>query len=428
MPPGGMALERRKLLEEATRRLERNKDVKARRGISDFVRQNGLADDIELGMRMLDSEMLAELMAGREDLEWKLAEVDDKSAFVLKLISKLDPDVEALVRNLKAEDCGPGAKGKGAAAQKGAAGAAAFAGKRSSGQAADTGEKLLAEALGRVDAEKTPLAKRSIERFVKEWEFGEEVQLALMLLKPIHLREFFAGEADVVQKLEGAADPAKLAVKIITMLDPRVPTLHAALQSQDAAAAPAAKKAKASPATGGPRQPAAPPPKATVSIKAPAKLVRPAGAKAQGAPAAAAEPDQLVFQAEMRLRMNKTPEGAALITTFVRTHGLGEECVLALRMLGKDMLNEFMAGRAAIGKKLAQVADKNEVVLTLVSGLDAEAVDLVKALKKAESNGAHAGGAKGGAAKGKVPHQPLAAPPAAAWHVEMDPYAGHPMV
>ena len=82
----------------------------------------------------------------------------------------------------------------------------------------------------------------------------------------------------------------------------------------------------------------------------------------------------------MRLRMNKTAEGTAMITKFAEWHKLGDECVLALRMLGREMLDEFMAGRAAIARKLASVPDKNATVLALVSGLDAEAVDLVKAL------------------------------------------------
>jgi len=100
------------LLAEAQRRLQAHRTPENDRLIKGFQQFLNLGDEVELALRMLAPAKLAKILVRKVSLRQELVAVEDKSQHILSIISKLDPDAEALVSHFMqadalAEDEGP---------------------------------------------------------------------------------------------------------------------------------------------------------------------------------------------------------------------------------------------------------------------------------------------------------------------------------
>jgi len=88
------------LLATAKERLRAYKTPASDTAIGRLTRDHGFNEEVQVALRMLSPPMVREMMAGEKELVQRLNEVDDKQTFMLKLISKLDPDVHELVKRI----------------------------------------------------------------------------------------------------------------------------------------------------------------------------------------------------------------------------------------------------------------------------------------------------------------------------------------
>uniref|UniRef100_A0A7S1LLK5 Uncharacterized protein n=1 Tax=Alexandrium catenella TaxID=2925 RepID=A0A7S1LLK5_ALECA len=237
---------------------------------------------------------------------------------------------------------------------------------------------LVQHATERLEAYKSPSRTVQIKRLTQQHGLSDEVQLALRLLSPDHLKEILAGGEDLRQKLAEVSDKDGLMRSLISMLDPDVEALVSGLQAMEGEEA------------------------------------ADAGAEDGGAQDAGAQSsletlsgDELLAEAQRRLEANKSATSAAAIKKFARDHELGDEVQLALRMLDRANLEELLAGEADIQQKFAQVGDRDELMLSLVSALDADVVGLVKGLQALEQQ-ENAATSTTSAGAAEVPAEPSA--------------------
>mmetsp|Transcript_78964 Transcript_78964/g.218533 ORF Transcript_78964/g.218533 Transcript_78964/m.218533 type:complete len:786 (+) Transcript_78964:93-2450(+) len=317
------------LVREAQRRLAANRSATSVAAISKFTRDHELADEVQLALRMLEPGKLEELLAGEADIQQKFAEVEDRNALMLSLVSMLDADVVRLVSRLQELERGEQAE----------------SGQRAEQAEPDPGgEDLVAEAQRRLAASKTATSVAAIEKFAQDHTLSDEVQLALRMLQPSHLEELLAGEEDLTRKFAEVPDRDQLMMSLVAMLDPEVEKLVSRLQEIDQGREESPERSS----------------------------------------------EDLVAEAQQRLQDNKSPLSTAAIKRLTHDHGLSDEVQLGLRLLAPPQLKELMAGGKELREKLERVNDKNQLMLSLVKMLDPDVDRLVHGLMRLDGQGSAA--------------------------------------
>lgn len=210
-------------------------------------------------------------------------------------------------------------------------------------------EDLLAEAQRRLTASKSsPVAMKHVNRLQSQYSLPDDAILGLRLLKPAALQRFVTViEKDVAARLSSCS-PGQCASVLkphLLKLDSAVPGMVAKLKQLDS----------------------------------------------QGTqlPSSANSEDEAVETARARLQNQKlTSVQSSKIKKLKEDFGLGDEIVLAMRMLEPPMLKELLDGEAHIRQKLASDKDPANLMMWLISQLDAEVETLVRKLVELDNDGA----------------------------------------
>jgi len=342
------------LIAEAEKRLALSKSTHGTIVSQRLKREYGFGDEVELALRMLPKNKLQDVLVAEKDFKWKLSEVPDKNKFMLTFISKLDPRIELLVRRLVDMDTADKKAQQQEHVRSTVASTTAASTKGASTTALNSSKFAdpVAEAERRLTAYRVPANIAAISKLKAELGFTDQAELALRMLAPTQLKELLAGAVDIRRKLQQTTDTADdLVMWLVSQLDPNVKDLVRKLQGIDTE-----PEAKGS------------------------------------------DPVQ---EAERRLSEFKSPDRVNSIASLKDTHSLSDEVELALRLLSPANFEELRAALPDLELKLAQVSDKDQLLLNLISELEPEASDLVKKLNQIDS--------KEPAAQVKPPARQLAA-------------------
>lgn len=345
------------VVERAHQRLQASK---AKLGPLTFAIQRlkaecGLADEVEVALRMLSPSSLREVLAGRAEIKNKCIEKQDGGRFLLTVISKLDPEIDVLIRAIVALDA--------AAPEEEEEEAAA-----SEAEISPEDEAVVQRAKARLAAPKSERDRAAIKRLKASCGFGDEVELALQMLPSASLREIVAGEDDLVEKVQQAEDVGSFMLWLISQLDGEVETLvNKLLEIEGRGAAEGGEEAA---------------PESTTP--------------------------ELLAEAERRLQAYRTPRNDALIKGFQEFLSLGDEVELALRMLEPAKLAKILVRKVSLRQQLVAVEDKSQHILSIISQLDPDAEALVSHFMQADA----AVEKDEGPARSRSPHRAPAPRPA----------------
>lgn len=290
----------------------------------------GLTDEVVLALRLLTPNNLSEFLAGESSLRAKLRGESGarKSEIVMQLIEAIDADAAALVRTLSYAGSDISNLVAGTAAKKGGV--------------SEEGTSLVAEARQRMAECNTPQSKALAKRWGTDFGISAEAQLALRLLKPLHLQEILAAEPDVKEKMKTVSDTSGVVLRLISELDASATKLARDLSA--------------------------------------------AGSKDNGADdeedAAA-----LVVAAQKRLAECKSNLSNSLVARWKEHFGIGEAAELALRMLKAPHVNRlWLTDKERVQQRMKSTTDRSALALKVVAEIDASAAKLARGLKRAQGD------------------------------------------
>lgn len=205
----------------------------------------------------------------------------------------------------------------------------------------------MVQAQERLHLNRTPGGTTLIEQLKSMHDLGDEVELAMRMLRFPRLTELSSQLGKSRAVLAGLPDKNERVMSLISKMDPDVEVLVAGLMRLDEGVA----DGEVGEAVAEPEQ----------------------------------SPSEVVIRAQARLDENKGKVDVSAIQRLTVDCGLLDEVELALRMLSPDHLREVLAGWAEIKRKCAEKQDGGKFMLTVISQLDPEIDELMRALLDLDS-------------------------------------------
>lgn len=212
---------------EATARLAVPKSPAALATVARLCRDFKLSDSDELGLKLLAPADLRKLLDGEASLRAQLRQATDASATVQRAIWKLDANVGVLLQQLLQSQEPSQAPPMKSTSSRSA--------KRPRQDLTlewpESKEQLWMKANARLEQHSSsPQALRTLSALCRDFELGDEVELALRMLSPASVTEFIAALTDVRRKLFEVDDGPAVIMGLISDLEPEVSDLMARLR------------------------------------------------------------------------------------------------------------------------------------------------------------------------------------------------------
>eukprot|EP00418_Pyrodinium_bahamense_P043310 CAMPEP_0179199986 /NCGR_PEP_ID=MMETSP0796-20121207/99505_1 /TAXON_ID=73915 /ORGANISM="Pyrodinium bahamense, Strain pbaha01" /LENGTH=825 /DNA_ID=CAMNT_0020904499 /DNA_START=72 /DNA_END=2546 /DNA_ORIENTATION=+ len=188
----------------------------------------GFGEEAELALRLLTPAGLQQVLADKDELERQLVAAPDKNQHVLKVISQLDPSVEATVhRFLEAQGKKHTKSEVSAAVRAGSQRNRSRSRGRGPGGGVDgpplafmDNKEAVAEAEKRLEANRHTPNVAAVRALRADCGFGDEAELALRMLPPATLRKALLRKADLQRDIAAAVDQSEFILDLVSKLDP----------------------------------------------------------------------------------------------------------------------------------------------------------------------------------------------------------------
>lgn len=245
----------------------------------------------------------------------------------------------------------------------------------------DVEAALIQEVEHRIEANRKPWTTLAITRLRSSYGLDDTVELALSLLTPELLREVLAANRDIQEKMAAGRDANELMMWLVSQLDPEVGGMVTKLSEIDSLA-PCSDSTESAVET------------VMVDETGEDPLEETSGQEVYEVEGADMDAEAISEAAEARLRAHSGARRDAQIAELFGGVAFEDEVVLALRMLAPEVMDELLAGKLELRRKLSERADKNGLVLALISDLDPEVGHLVQRLAELDEERAPAAAAE----------------------------------